>query len=77
MDALMDYNRKIIYLQFTCNNRADTTLQLFMKGIQDNGLPSRVRGVRGGEKVGVARVILKEELVEVALNLAGALTTSV
>ena len=34
-DVLMDI-AKIIYLECTCNNRADTVLQMFIKGVQEN-----------------------------------------
>ena len=53
------YSRKIIYLECTCNIRADTVLQMFIKGVQENGLPNRVRCDRGGENVGVARFMLE------------------
>ena len=53
------YSRRIVYLHCCDNNRADTVLQLFIEGVRQLGLPSRIRGDRGGENVGVARFMVE------------------
>lgn len=48
------YSRLITALQVSCDNRAETVLEVFSSGVSQYGLPSRVRGDRGGENVQVA-----------------------
>lgn len=45
---------QITAIRASTNNRADTVLNLFLSGVAKHGLPSRVRGDRGGENVDVA-----------------------
>ena len=66
------YSRVIVYATLTDNNRADTVLELFIKGVQEFGLPSRVRSDHGLENVGVAQYMLENR----GLNRGGIITGS-
>lgn len=48
-----------MYATLSDNNRAETVLELFIKGLQEFGLPSRVRSDHGLENVGVAQYMLE------------------
>ena len=41
------------------NNRASTVLALFLRAVKEWGIPSRVRGDRGGENIDIAVWITK------------------
>ena len=52
------FSRSIVYISCHNNNRADTGLCKFLKGVQNFGLPSRVRTDQGGENVEIAKYML-------------------
>ena len=53
--AVDGYSHIPVYLGASDNNRALTVLQLFLRGIQLYGLPSRVRADQGGENTLVSQ----------------------
>ena len=52
------FSRMVIYLKCCTNNKADTVREYFEKGVEEFGLPSRVRGDHGVENVDVARFLV-------------------
>ena len=54
------YSRRIVYLKVCNNNRSETVLELFQNAVSQLGLPSRVRGDRGGENLGVAQFMVEQ-----------------
>ena len=56
------FSRIPVYLHCSNNNRAETVLGLFKEGIQNYGLPSRVRCDQGGENVDVSMFMLSHPL---------------
>lgn len=50
---------QVIALRASTNNTANTVLKLFLDAIQNYGVPSRMRGDRGGENMEVAVWMVK------------------
>ena len=48
------FSRRIVYLKVSNNNRAETVFGLFRDAVTCVGIPSRVRGDRGGENLQIA-----------------------
>lgn len=65
------FSRAIIYLKCFTNNRANTVLQCFKAGVEEFGLPSRVRGDKGMENVDVARFMVCSKGIEGGSFIAG------
>ena len=47
------FSRLIVFLQCSSNNKSSTVLHAFRSGVQQYGLPQRIRSDRGGENVEV------------------------
>ncbi len=52
------YSRRIVFLKCANNNYAETVLHAFSEAVTTYGIPSRVRGDRGGENVLVADYVI-------------------
>ena len=50
--------KQVIGIQASNNNRARTVARLFIRSVRRYGIPSRVRGDRGGENLDVAALIV-------------------
>ena len=56
------YSRLLVFIRCSTNNRAETVLNLFLTGVSQYGLSSRVRTDKGGENVGIAQFMLNHNL---------------
>uniref|UniRef100_A0A3B3BJA8 Integrase core domain-containing protein n=1 Tax=Oryzias melastigma TaxID=30732 RepID=A0A3B3BJA8_ORYME len=54
----INFTGNLMYLGAANNNRSDTTLAFFSRGVEELGYPLRVRADHGGENIGVARLML-------------------
>lgn len=57
--AVDGFSRLITFLKVAGNNRAETVLSAFQQGVDEFGLPSRVRMDKGGENVAVAQFMIE------------------
>ena len=48
------YSRMIVFLACSTDNKAGTVFNKFIHGVEEFGLPSRIRSDKGGENVDVA-----------------------
>jgi hypothetical protein len=55
--AIDGYSRLITYLQVSNNNKSDTVKELFLRAVEEYGVPSRVRADFGCENYGVQNVM--------------------
>ena len=69
--AIDGYSRLVVFCKCSGNNRADTVYDLFLKAVENNGLPSRVRCDQGMENIRVARHMLRHRGVERKSVLVG------
>ena len=53
------FSRMVVYLKCSPNNRASTVYELFLRAVQEFGLPSRVRSDQGRENILVAQHMLE------------------
>ena len=53
------FSRLIMFLKVSPNNKAETMLDAFIQGVEQFGVPSRVRMDMGGENVLVARYMIE------------------
>uniref|UniRef100_A0A1X7U1E1 Integrase core domain-containing protein n=1 Tax=Amphimedon queenslandica TaxID=400682 RepID=A0A1X7U1E1_AMPQE len=56
------YSRRIIYHKCSSNNKAETVFEAFVDGVQQLGLPERVREDREGENIQVAAFMLEHPM---------------
>lgn len=56
------YSRLPVFLACNTNNRSQTVLQLFIKAVEEWGLPSRIRTDKGGENVCTVKYMLTHPL---------------
>ncbi|CAB4441421.1 unnamed protein product [Rhizophagus irregularis] len=55
------FSRMIVYLRCSGNNKAITVLSYFCEAVEKFGIPSRVRGDRGGENIKVAEWMIRKK----------------
>ena len=59
LGAIDGFSRFIIYLHCSNNNESTTVLSCFRDGVQQHGLPLRVRGDQGRENVKVCTKFIR------------------
>lgn len=68
------YSRIVVYLECGSNNKARTVYDLFLKAVQQYGLPSRVRSDQGRENYLIAVHMLQHRGIERNSMITGSST---
>lgn len=60
-----------MYVVVASDNKADTALHAFLKGVREYGLPKRVRTDKGKENIKIAEYMLRAHGVQSGSHITG------